>query len=794
MSVGIRQRVLLLALGPALVIALVLGIYFISIQMRNLENALIERGAALTRHLAQASEYGVFAGNKAVLQRLIDQIFSEKDVRAVQLSDVAGNVLIVRGSLTALTSTSTQMIGMETSPDGRALVFHAPVTQLIEQNADVFEQELLGGKQEQLGKPVLGWVHLELSRDSTMAMQQIALVRTSLITVLVLFLGYVAARQLGVSITEPVLVLRDTLERLASGDMGARAKSGASAELHTLETGINAMAVALQMAQDNLRQEINEATTELRETLQALELKNHELDIERERAEEANKSKSRFLANMSHELRTPLNAIIGYSEMMEEDAAESGNAQFVEDLQKVNAAGKHLLGLINDILDLSKVEAGRMTLYMETAEISSLMQYTQSTIRPLAFQNHNNFEVKYPDDIGAMHVDVTKLRQVLFNLLSNACKFTDHGMVGLEARRLRHDDGKDWIMFIVRDTGMGMSEAQIAWVFESFVQADASISREYGGTGLGLALCKRFVELMGGTLEVQSVLGEGSVFTACFPVEGIAPVPIKDGSQRETARQSSERLNFNDGPVATVLVIDDDELVHDMLRRTLSKEGFEVRSAYDGEAGLESAIAEMPDVIVLDVLMPGMDGWTVLAKIKEDPAISQIPVIMLSMVDDHTRGYALGVTEFLTKPVDRNRLLETLRRCVVEGPSMPVLVVEDDQRHRQMIKRLLEGENWSVMVAHNGQIALDSIRARRPAVIILDLLMPELDGFELIKILRAQPDTCDIPVLVLTSKDLTREERALLDGNVDEIMQKGGGYDELLEKVKKMVCTNTSLT
>jgi two-component system, NtrC family, sensor kinase len=493
--------------------------------------------------------------------------------------------------------------------------------------------------------------------------------------------------------------------------------------------------------------------------------------------EVADRHKSEFLANMSHELRTPLNAIIGYSEMLQEDAADLGAEQFTEDLKKINAAGRHLLELINAVLDLSKIEAGKMELYLESFEVGGLVRDIAAVIQPLAAKNGNRLELSCPDDIGTMRADLTKVRQALFNLLSNACKFTDQGTVALSVRRAARD-GSETIVFTVTDTGIGMTPEQLAKLFEAFSQADAATTRKYGGTGLGLALSRRLCRMMGGDVTVESKSGRGSTFTI------VLPAAVVEASEELIAVAPAAAEGSPPG-VGTVLVIDDEPAVRDLMQRFLSKEGFRVVTAAGGEDGLRLARQIRPDAITLDVMMPGVDGWAVLSALKADPDLAVIPVIMLTIVDDRNLGYALGAADYLTKPIDRERLLAVLKQ---HRRDQPVLVVDDDPGVRQLLRRMLEGEGYRIVEAENGRQALERLRDVSPAVILLDLMMPEMDGFELVATLRRHEAWRAIPVVVVTAKDLTRDERDRLNGFVQNILQKGAySRDQLLHEVRELV-------
>ena len=415
----------------------------------------------------------------------------------------------------------------------------------------------------------------------------------------------------------------------------------------------------------------------------------------------ADRHKSEFLANMSHELRTPLNAIIGYSEMLQEDAADLGAEQFTADLRKINAAGKHLLELINAVLDLSKIEAGKMELYLESFDVAELVRDITAVIQPLAGKNGNRLDLDCPDAIGSMRADLTKVRQALFNLLSNACKFTERGTVSLAVAR-EPVDGQEWIAFGVQDTGIGMTPEQLAKLFEAFTQADASTTRRFGGTGLGLAISRQFCRMMGGDITVESESGRGSTFTIRLPAQVAEAV-------EEPPRPPSRPRRAPPG-IGTVLVIDDEPAVRDLMQRFLAKEGFRVVTAAGGEEGLRRARELRPDAITLDVMMPGMDGWAVLSALKADPDTADIPVVMLTIVDDKNLGFALGAADYLTKPIDRERLVTVLKQ---HRRDRPVLVVDDDVEVRQLLRRMLEPEGYTVMEAENGRAALGQPARRR---------------------------------------------------------------------------------
>jgi signal transduction histidine kinase/DNA-binding response OmpR family regulator len=510
----------------------------------------------------------------------------------------------------------------------------------------------------------------------------------------------------------------------------------------------------------------------------------------REAAENANRTKSLFLANMSHELRTPLNAILGYSEMLHEEADERGLDDFGADLEKIGSAGRHLLALINDILDLSKIEAGKMELFLESFDLAAMIDEVASTIQPMVDTNANTLEVVVAPGLGAMHADQTKVRQGLFNLLSNAAKFTDHGTITVDAGRERMD-GRDWIVFRVADTGIGLGAEQMVKLFQDFTQADTSTTRRFGGTGLGLALTRRFCQMMGGDVTVHSVPGEGSVFTIKLPATVRDAGDEPAGAGVAAAAFSPDCADGTGPPppgTSYVLVIDDDPVQRDLMHRFLSREGFHVIAAAGGEEGLCLARQVHPAAITLDVMMPGMDGWSVLASLKADAALRDIPVIMVTMVDDPARGFTLGAADYATKPVNRGRLSRLLKKYTCGSPPCAVLVVDDDPAARARTRIILEKEGWRVGEAENGRVALECMERERPVLILLDLAMPEMDGFEFADRVRRHPEWRSIPIVVVTSQDLSTAERRRLNGYVETILQKAGDSPEaLLHQVRDLL-------
>jgi signal transduction histidine kinase/CheY-like chemotaxis protein len=495
-------------------------------------------------------------------------------------------------------------------------------------------------------------------------------------------------------ISRPILHLEDTMRMVsANRNYEVRATKSYGDEIGRLIDGFNTMLSEIQQRDTALRganEELKARTGELEKEILHRKQTQEELLKAKHVAEEASRAKSTFLANMSHELRTPLNAIIGYSEMLEEETRESGKSDNVQDLRKIQSAGKHLLSLINDVLDLSKIEAGKMGLHLENFEVAPLIDEMTTTLQPAAAKNGNTIHVHVANSLGAMHADVTKVRQILFNLLSNACKFTDHGTISVDVDESELE-GRDWIRFRVSDTGIGITAKQKENLFLEFSQADASIARKYGGTGLGLAITYRFVQLMKGRISVESEPGKGATFTVHLPAQVVAEAPE---SARSTASSDvAPSLDESKARKDTILVIDDDASVRDLMSRFLSKLGFHVVAAASGEEGVRLARQVRPVVITLDVVMPECDGWTVLKKLKSDSALAEIPVIMVTIVDNEAMGLDLGASNYLIKPVDRDRLAvliekhRTGRRATITGAPATPFISNPPQRRRESERR-----------------------------------------------------------------------------------------------------------
>jgi len=472
---------------------------------------------------------------------------------------------------------------------------------------------------------------------------------------------------------------------------------------------------------------------------------------ERQRADKANRAKSGFLANMSHELRTPMNAIIGYSEMLLEDiedGVELDQQDLEADLGKIHGAGKHLLGLINEVLDLSKIESGKMGVYNEQVDLKKLIEDVSSTVQPLVVKYDNTLNTVYHMEDSMIRIDVTKFRQILMNLLSNAAKFTRDGDITIEAHRFMEQD-TDMLSVSVTDSGIGMTPAQLDKVFEEFTQADESTTREFGGTGLGLSICKKFAELMQGRIEVESTPGKGAQFT--FMVPAIA----EDIEVEESATSDDDTESVEIEGLAKVLVVDDDESSLEISKRILSRRGYAVITATSGATGIKLAQEQHPDIIVLDVIMPEMDGWQVLETLKGQAETRDIPIIMQSMLSERELGLSMGADEYLTKPVDKADLPNAVRKLLPTfSLDKGALIIEEGSAITELIEENRADESYEVRKTSDLSEA-DQWMSEREFDIILIGQHSEMDAVsKFMECVERSDKYGDTPMLLLNSIQL----------------------------------------
>lgn len=658
------------------------------------------------------------------------------------------------------------------------------ITRLFDTHRYVSWSEITSGDRN------LGMLYLKAEKSDADDVRFSALLRGSLIIFAgAAFLAIAVAFRLGGRFTQPITELAQVSTSVRrTHDYAQRVESTASGEIGELIESFNAMLGTIEAKTTELEQArttaegAKEQLEEANRTLEArVEDRTKLLAKAVKDAEEASKAKSSFLAKMSHELRTPLNAIIGYSEILREDAIDDGATRTAEDLDKVLNAARHLLGLINDVLDISKIEAGKMELYLEDFDIAKTVNEVIATAQPLIAKKGNVLTLDCPPDTGTIHADATKLRQMLLNLLSNASKFTEKGTITLKVTRLPEEEAVD---LAVIDTGIGMTPEQLSRLFQAFSQADASTTSKYGGTGLGLAISKQFAQMMNGDISVTSAAGVGSTFTIRLPlrVETKKPKIVNQTSTRLT------RSPFPDQKRPKILVIDDDKDIRTVITEILDQSGYEVFTASSGQQGLDLAGQIQPHLIVLDLMMPGMDGWTVLTKLQHKPTLADIPVIILSGASGLEMAMSLGAAAVLFKPVDANQLTAEIAAQLAPLPPSYILLVEDDSDSRTLLTRLFDAEGWNSRAAINGNAALRILKQAAPAMIVLDLKMAGMNGFELLEVIGKNPVWGKIPVVIVTSMDLTSDMRDYLTPRTVGILFKGRfSRDDLVHVIRPAV-------
>jgi len=603
------------------------------------------------------------------------------------------------------------------------------------------------------------------------------------VTVLVIAILLVLLQRQMVRLLNPLNVLAHQVESVDFDQQNrlSQPDKNISLEIRQVWHAIDELFIRLAQREAELKREHESAQQALEQKL---------------KAESANKAKSQFLANMSHELRTPLNAIIGYSEMLREDLAGTINNESFQDLKKIHSAGTNLLSLINDVLDISKVEAGKMQLFIEDVKVVHLIKDVVDIVKPMADKKGNTLAVNCPESIGSIEVDIAKLRQSLLNLLSNAIKFTQRGTVQLSVHRSSREQ-QDWITFTVTDTGIGMTDDQLTKVFVAFSQVDSSFTREYSGTGLGLTISRAFARLMGGDISVTSKPGGGSSFMLELPARTasrdlspmVSPAKLEEneGKRREPATHAAMLMERRKNQ-RYVLIIDDDPLACDIATRYLIKDGYRVESVFNGETALTKIQESMPDVILLDVMLTGMNGWQVLKFVKEHPALMHIPVIMTSMVDERTTAYLMGAADYLLKPVEREEIIRMVNQCVRREGVKSILIVDDDADARRLVRMVLENDGYEIIEAENGFLGLIRAAEAEPMLIVMDVVMPGMSGNQFLNELRKLDVGRSTPVLVITGVDMDEEQVLQLRAKVERIVQKGVySVDHILNEVRSII-------
>lgn len=814
---GLRFKITAYISLVVILTAAILGWFLIRRQVREIAGHLKEKGAVLGRNVASASEYGVLTGNDTIIKNIIAGVAKERDVVYCIIYNSEGKPLAsttklprnIKGiSPTAAyevseraLKTDSLLIQSFTEDERKTPVYDVDAPIVIEKIPSRSGEEVILGVgenlgaesvQEKIGVARIGISLEEMNKEIVSARRTIAEV-----TLTVAMLAIAVTVFLVRLIVNPVQQLAAATQRVASGDLDTSVSIKTNDEIGELGLSFNKMTGDLKRYRDELREYSRTLEQKVEERTKALRLTNEELYRTNQQLQAVSKMKSEFLANMSHELRTPLNAIIGFSEILCDQSFGVLNEKQSAYAENVVISGKHLLHLINEILDLAKVESGKMDLHLETFSVIPVMTEIVSFARSLAAKKSISVRQHFSPKLVTITADLKKFKQIFYNLLSNAIKFTaDGGTVEVSTECVgdfEMSEGDQFILrryaeFCVRDNGIGIEETDQERIFEEFQQVDGSDARQYEGTGLGLALTRKLVELHGGSIWVESEKHKGSAFYWTIP---ITETDIAAGAPEEAATVREERNRGKHAEVAPTrsriaLVVDDDPHSAELLKTYLEDEGYRVFTAANGEDTLKLARSVEPSVIMLDIILPDRDGWQILHELKSAKETADIPVIIASVLQDEVTGTDLGASGYVVKPISREELrarLHALDNGRREEPVSGVLVVDTDRNFVDLLGSLMEGRSFSVYRAYSGIQGIESVLKNRPDLVFLNVDLPDISGIEFVEFLKMDEHTKDIPVIVVSARELTEEEKSALDGKIESISRKSrdGGYEFLSE-------------
>ena len=783
-----------------------------------LRNELQARGRSLAVNLAFNSKFGVLSEDAVTLGNLLEGVIAEESVVYGRVYEAKGRLLAevyrdgeeYHREQKATESQSVDPFPLEpiirnlnlNTPNGTKEYYKimAPVLLRKTMTPGIDEDlaQTFGLEQGQQGIVPIGFVEIGISpaqmyrRLSSLIWFNVAM------TLGVVGLGILLSGVFVQRLLLPVKGMILTAQEIAHGNLYQRVRVLSGDEIGELARIFNQMAQSLLERDEQLRRQYGDLKTshaslsrvaaELEEYKQELERKVQERTQElaqknvlfqaaMEQAQESDRLKTQFLANMSHELRTPLNAIIGFSQVMLEGIDGEISEIQRKDLTAIYNSGMHLLGLINDILDIAKIEAGRMELNLEMINLGEVIQSVMATSKALLKGKEIELKMEVAEGLPILRADKIRIRQIILNLVGNAAKFTTKGFISISAV-----EDHNTVKISVTDTGLGIREKDISRLFKEFGQLDASTTRNYGGTGLGLALVKRFVEMHGGRVWAESNFGVGSTFSFVLPLQQPTRPEPQEHSPIPIERPSVSPAKV-DGPL--VAVIEDDPLAISLFDRYLSSENYRVVGVIPDDHVLDQIKALRPQTILLDILMGPRDGWAILHELKADADTKHIPVIMCSILQKDKKGYALGAVDYLVKPVDKGELLQALARL---GTIYDVAVIDDDPKAVRILENVLSDQKYRVHSAYDGASGLAMIREKRPDMVLLDLMMPGMDGFEVVEAVKKDPEICHIPIVILTAKDLTGADRERLNGKVSTLIQKSTVSEiQLMTDVAKTV-------
>ena len=820
LRLGLRFKITAYISFLVILTAAVLGRFLIQREVDGLARHLKEKGSVLGRNVASASEYGVLTHNEEIFSSIIDGLMQETDVAYCIIYDSEGKSLASTPSLprdiggisqTAFITVRGNALNADelliqsfTKDKRRTPVYDISVPITTRREPDLSGEELMFGMIdagsaetviEKIGVARIG-ISLDAMNNAFADARRTILIVTTLAVSLAIAATWLLVRL----VVNPLRQLVEATERVAGGDLDRPVEIGAHDEIGELGASFNKMTEDLKHYRDEIEEHSRTLEHKVEERTGDLRLMNEELHNANRELERVSRHKSEFLANMSHELRTPLNAIIGFSEILYDQSFGGLNEKQLSYAQNVVTSGKHLLQLINEILDLAKVESGKMSLHLESFPVSGAIAEIAGLARGLAAKKEITVRRRLSPEITTITADRKKFTQIFYNLLSNAIKFTPvGGWVEISSAVVGDyelvDDGqvvqRSNAEFCVKDNGIGIAKEDQESIFLEFEQLDASYSREYEGTGLGLALTKKLIELQGGSIWLESEKGKGSSFYFTIPLAeediGKPPeAPKKTGRAEAGAARAPGEKTAKD----VVLVVEDDRRSFELMATYLEEAGYEVAHAATGEQALQMARRSRPAIIALDIILPDIDGWSVLQQLKSLEETSSIPVVITSVLQDEDTAFSLGASDYIVKPVTRKELVECVERLgenAARTRIMDILVVDDDRDFVNVLTSTLEGESFSVTKAYTGLQGIEHASREKPDLIFLDLLLPDISGFEVVEFLKMNESTKEIPIIIVTGKDLTPEEKQQLNGKIEAAARKGHhGKSDFLGEIKRV--------
>jgi len=817
LRLGLRFKITAYISIVVIFTATVLGWFLVQREVEGFAEHLKEKGEVIGRNVASASEYGVLTGDERMFESIIAGLILETDVAYCIIYNSKGKPLAstptlphdIEGISAAAAyevneqalRTDRLLIQAFTQDERKTPVYDIAAPIITRKAPALSGEELMFGVGQKEVAEKIGVARIGISLDAMNEGIRQAGRTIKRVTALVVMLAIGITVFLVRPIVNPVQQLVEATERVASGDLDKPVVISTNDEIGELGISFNRMTEDLKHYRIELREYSRTLEEKVEERTKALRLINEELHKTNKQLEIVSKLKSEFLANMSHELRTPLNAIIGFSEILSDQSFGDLNEKQISYAQNVVISGKHLLQLINEILDLAKVESGKMSLELETFPAAGAVAEIVSLAKGLAAKKEITIRQRLSPKLSIMTADRKKLKQIFYNLLSNAIKFTPTGgWVEISADVVGDfelSENEQFVLrrnveFCVSDNGIGISKADQERIFLEFQQADGSHSRHYEGTGLGLALTKKIVELHGGSIWVESEKGKGSSFYFTLPlIESDSKKPLQATPQR-TERAEPETISPKKDAEykGVVLVVEDDIHSFELISTYLEEAGYQVAHAPTGEEALATAHLIQPAIIALDIILPGKDGWWVLQELKASPETAHIPVVIISVLQDEETAFGMGAADYFVKPVSRKDLLErmqALRRACADGRISDILIVDDDEDFVEALAAILESASFSVEKAYTGVQGIELASRKKPDIIFLDLILPDISGFEVVEFLKMKEATREIPIIVVTAKDITEDERRMLDGKIEAAARKGHhDKHDFLEEIKRV--------